>query len=533
MQHRTVSPPTDTIDFQSIFRQLPGPKLLIRANAPEYTIEGVTDSYIPMIGISREKLVGKPYFALFPDSAQSNKLGTSNVAKAFRSVIRNAKPRSMNVFRSDLPSGGEPSQLVERYWRTILYPIIDDSGKVAFIAQTSADVTYELVATRELEEARHHLDEALEAGKVGSWSWEKGSDVLVGNAGLAKIAGIGVEEARNGFALSKFLDAIHSEDRERVVRALRYAIETETTFDTEFRVIANARTRWVIGRGRILGGEGKKRFSGVAVDVTERRDLQAQIDLARRQDRLNRAEAKMLQERNDELQALSRTKEEFVALASHQLRTPATAVKQYVGMVLQGYAGDISELQSEMLAKAFESNERQIEIINQILNAARADTGKLVMTKAPIDVSALVRGITDELRSSIESRSQKLVVSLPRQPKVLLADSGYLRMAIENLISNAEKYTPEGGKITISLRTANNKLSLAIKDNGVGIRETDFSKLFVKFSRVQNPLSVQAGGSGIGLYLAGEIIRLHGGSVKVESKLGVGTTFTIILPIHE
>ena len=87
----------------------------------------------------------------------------------------------------------------------------------------------------------------------------------------------------------------------------------------------------------------------------------------------------MLQRRNEELKAISRSKDEFVALASHQLRTPATAVKQYIGMVLQGYVGDITEEQSDVLTKAFESNERQIQIINQILSAARADTGRLVM----------------------------------------------------------------------------------------------------------------------------------------------------------
>lgn len=521
----------DVNDFQTIFQQLPSRKLLIRAAPPDYHIEDVTDSYISMIGINREKLVDKPYFSVFPDSTRPNRLGTYNVVKAFRAVIRTGQPQEMQVFRHDLP-GDDASRLVELYWRTIFYPIVDKKGKVIHIVQTSTNVTHEVLATRELEEVRHHLDEALEAGNVGSWSWDIGADVLVGNAGLAKIAGIGVKEASEGFALKKFMSAIHADDRERVIQALQHAITMGTTFDTEFRVVTGARTRWVIGRGRVLGGQEEGRFSGVAVDVTERRDLQAQIDLARRQDRLNRAEARMLQERNNELQAISRTKEEFVALASHQLRTPATAVKQYISMVLQGYAGDITDLQTEMLKKAFESNERQIEIINQILNAARADTGKLLMTLAPLDVGALVRGITDELRPSIEHKSHKLIVSLPGQPTVLPADSGYLRMAIENLISNADKYTPAGGVITVSLKVDKDKLRLAIKDTGVGIEKADFTKLFVKFSRVQNPLSVQAGGSGIGLYLAGEIVRLHSGFIDVKSKPDKGTVFTIILPMN-
>lgn len=514
-------------DCQNVFRQLPERKLLIAAQAPDFTIIDVTDSFATMIEKPRGDIVGKPYFDVFPEQDELK----AALTKAFRAVMRSKRPQTLATVRHDLPNPDDPSETLERYWRPMLYPITDDSGAVVYIAQISVNATQEILATRELEEARHHLDEALEAGKVGSWTWDIKSDVMVGNAGLAKAFGVKVGDARNGLPLDTYIDAVHKDDRERVKRALRHAIDTNTTFDTEFRIAVNGKTRWVIGRGRVLDRHETSRFTGVIVDVTERRDLQAQIDLARRQDRLNRAEAKLLQERNDELQAISRTKDEFVALASHQLRTPATAVKQYLGMVLQGYAGEITDLQAEMLSKAFDSNERQIEIINQILNAARADTGKLAMTMAPLDIVALVRGVTDELRPSVEKREHKLVVKLPDKPKIAQADAGYLRMAIENLLSNADKYTPEDGTISISLRHVGDLLKLSVKDTGVGIEKADFDKLFVKFSRVHNPLSVQAGGSGIGLYLAGEIVRLHGGKVEVVSAIDKGTTFTIILPL--
>jgi signal transduction histidine kinase len=271
----------------------------------------------------------------------------------------------------------------------------------------------------------------------------------------------------------------------------------------------------------------------VIVDITERRDLQAQVELARRQDQLNRRESKILQKRNEELETISRTKDEFVALASHQLRTPATAVKQYLGMVLQGYVGDISEIQTEMLHKAFESNERQIQIINQILNAARVDTGRLAMTTMPIDMVALVRGIADDMRPSLEQRGHTFTVILPKKPLHVLADIGYLRMAIENVLHNASVYTPEGGGvITLRLSQQDERVSMSVTDTGVGIKKADISKLFTKFSRIHNPLSVQAGGSGIGLYLTAEIVRLHGGTVTVQSKIKQGTTFAILLPLE-
>ncbi len=531
MELRVSGQPVAVNDFQNVFRQLPVRKLLLSAEEPDFIIEDITDSYAEMVGTTRSAMIGSPYFNVFPESNEAGTQATSDLIKAFRAVVRHKKPQVLQVFRHDLPDAGDSSEQIEQYWRPTLYPIVDDGGNVVHIVQIFSNATQEILATRELGEARHHLDEALEAGKVGSWTWDIKSDVMVGNAGLAKAFGVRVDDARNGLPLDTYVEAVHKDDRERIKRALRHAIDTNTTFDTEFRIVVDGKTRWVIGRGRVLDYRDSSRFTGVVVDVTERRDLQAQIDLARRQDRLSRAEAKMLQERNDELQAISRTKDEFVALASHQLRTPATAVKQYLGMVLQGYAGDITDLQTQMLGKAFESNERQIEIINQILNAARADTGKLAMTMVPVDIVALVRGVTDELRVSVEKREHKLVVKLPDAPVVLRADVAYLRMAIENLISNADKYTPEDGMITVSLRQSNHSVRLAVKDTGVGIPKTEFDKLFVKFSRVHNPLSVQAGGSGIGLYLAGEIVRLHGGRVEVISAVDKGTTFTIVFPV--
>jgi signal transduction histidine kinase len=516
---------------QNVFRQLPERKLLIRAKAPDYLIEDMTDSYATMFGLKRTTVVGRPYFTVFPGSTDEAMPGTSNLADAFRIVVQTRKPQIQQLFRHDLPNPDKAGAFTEQYWRTTLYPIFDARWhrRVTHILQVSSNATLEVLASRELEEARLHLEEALEAGKVGSWSWDVDADTIVGNAELANIFGTTKEEARKGLPFAHFISKIHPKDRGRVITAMEQSIDTKISFDIEFRVLNGEETKWVLGRGRLLEGQAERRLSGVTVDVTERRDLQAQIELARRQDRLNRQEAKMLQLRNEELQALSRTKDEFVALASHQLRTPATAVKQYLGMVLQGYAGGINDLQRDMLDKAFESNERQLQIINQILNAARADTGRLIMTPAPFDVATMVRGVAEEQRSPLKDHNHKLIVRLPAKGHTISGDSGYLRMAVENLISNADKYTPEGGTITVSLKERRSGVRIAVRDTGVGIAKKDIDKLFTKFSRIHNPLSIKAGGSGIGLYLASEIVKLHGGALTVSSKPNKGTTFTIEL----
>jgi len=289
----------------------------------------------------------------------------------------------------------------------------------------------------------------------------------------------------------------------------------------------------VLARAKAEVRDGRLIFPGVVVDMTEQRNLEEQVEVARRQDRLNRRAARVLQQRNEELEAISRSKDEFVALASHQLRTPATAVKQYIGMMLQDYVGSISPEQRDVLTKAFDSNERQIKIINQILSAARADTGRLVITPLLTDLCTLVRSVVTDMEPQIYQRKHTLSVELPDSPVYVSVDTGYLQMAIENVVHNASIYTPQGGAIRIRVNVTGNNCKLSISDTGVGIKKKDQSKLFVKFSRIHNPLSVEAGGSGIGLYLTAEIVRLHGGTILVQSRLHEGTTFAISLPLMQ
>lgn len=528
MQRRAPSKTVESNDFQNVFRQLPERKLLIRANDPDFIIEDITDSYAAMINANRDDMMGKPYFQVFPDAGSEDAARISNLVRVFRKIIAVKEPQIQHVFRHDLPHPTKEGKMLERYWQTTLYPILDKDQKVSHILQVSSNATQEVLSLRELQETKHHLEEALEAGKVASWTLEIASGIVKGNSGTALLWGISQEKALSGLVLADFIEMIHKDDRERIVRTLQATIDSGEMFNAEFRV---GRSKWMLGRGQVMKKDGLKIVSGVMVDVTELRDLKAKVNLARRQDRLNREAAKLLQKRNEELEAISKTKEEFVALASHQLRTPATAVKQYIGMVLQGYAGEVSSIQSDMLQKAFESNERQIQIINQILNTARADTGKLIMMPAPADVVQLLQVIVDDVRKTIEEHDHTLILDVPTHGVVLDIDPGYFRMAIENLLSNADKYTPQGGTITVSLQKKAKHIQVYVKDTGVGIADEDINKLFVKFSRIHNPLSIQAGGSGIGLYLAAEIIRLHGGTMQVNSKLGKGTTFSIELPL--
>jgi signal transduction histidine kinase len=356
------------------------------------------------------------------------------------------------------------------------------------------------------------------------------SGKVTGDANLVQMFKM-TEEGAKKYTIDNFLASIHKDDRGRVAAAVAKSVAENVLFEEECRVrLADGSRRWILARGEPESAEANTMFSGVVVDLTEQRNLRAQIELAKEQDRLNRRTTRILQHRNEELEVLSRSKDEFVALASHQLRTPATAVKQYVGMLLQGYVGTITDEQADVLQKAFDSNERQLQIIHQILNAARVDTGRLVMTPVPLDLKSLVAGLAADMRSAIEQRQHTLVVNVPEKPVYVRADLNYLRMAVENVLHNASVYTPKGGRITLTLTADKETVRLEITDTGVGIKKADMGQLFVKFARIHNPLSVEAGGSGIGLYLTAEIMHLHGGEVEVKSRLGKGSTFALLLP---
>lgn len=227
---------------------------------------------------------------------------------------------------------------------------------------------------------------------------------------------------------------------------------------------------------------------------------------------------------------LNQAKDEFISVASHQLRTPATGVKQYIGMLLEGMFGELSDVQRTILLKAFESNERQLKIVADLLNVARVDAGKIILKETETDINQLLADVVGEESEITRQRGQKVLLRPATKPAIAWADPGTIRMVFENLIDNASKYSEEGTAIEVAVRVRKRSVTVRITDEGVGISEDDMGKLFEKFSRIHNPLSTQAGGSGLGLYWAKKVVDLHNGTIEVESHPGKGTTFSVNLP---
>lgn len=231
-----------------------------------------------------------------------------------------------------------------------------------------------------------------------------------------------------------------------------------------------------------------------------------------------------------EVEDVQGAKDELLALASHQLRTPATGVKQYIGLLRDGYAGKLTKEQMQYVNKAYASNERQLATINEMLFVAQADANKMNINLSPTNISQMITDIVDEYAETVQTNEQQLSLDMPSASVIIDADAQYIRMAIENVISNAVKYTPLGGEINIKLKQRTQTVQLTVSDTGVGVAKKDFSLLFQKFSRIPNELTNKVSGSGIGLYLVQKIVTAHKGKVRFESREGVGSTCTVTLP---
>lgn len=223
------------------------------------------------------------------------------------------------------------------------------------------------------------------------------------------------------------------------------------------------------------------------------------------------------------------TKSELLALASHQLRTPASGVKQYIGMLRDGLFGTLTPAQQALADKAYATNERQLHVINDLLYVSKVETGQLRIDPIPTDVTQLTREVVSNMKPQAKQKDITIVFKT-KKPHPVVADDRYVTMIVENLVSNAIKYSHAGSKVNVCIASKDGGVLVKVSDKGVGIAEGDYERIFNKFDRVQNQLSHKEGGSGLGLFLARQLARGHGGDITVTSELDKGSCFVFTLP---
>ena len=223
-------------------------------------------------------------------------------------------------------------------------------------------------------------------------------------------------------------------------------------------------------------------------------------------------------------------RENFVTLASHQLRSPLASAKQYLAVILAGFAGDVADKQKQMMEKASEYIDGLLQLINDWLDMSRIEAGKLVAEFEPVAIDTILSESVELMKPLAEAKDVTLETYLRDDRATVQGNRETLKQAFTNLLSNAINYNKEGGTVTVSTTEQDNCLVVEVADTGVGISQENLSFIFDQFFRVKAKETRGITGSGLGLPIVKRIIEAHNGSIKVVSELGEGTTFSIFLP---
>jgi len=228
---------------------------------------------------------------------------------------------------------------------------------------------------------------------------------------------------------------------------------------------------------------------------------------------------------------IEKMKTDFVSLAAHQLRTPLSAIKWTLRMLLDGDLGKITKEQREFLEKTYNSNERMIGLINDLLNVTRIEEGRYLYKLTPVSFEDVVKEVIENYKDQIKKKKIKFkFIGFSRKVPKIKLDVEKIKLAISNFLDNAIRYTPEKGKVIVSLQATDKEIRFSVEDSGIGIPKDQQNRLFTKFFRAANAIRTETEGSGLGLFISKNIIEAHGGKVGFKSEEGKGSTFYFTIP---
>jgi len=242
--------------------------------------------------------------------------------------------------------------------------------------------------------------------------------------------------------------------------------------------------------------------------------------------------ARSLEKVNIELQKLDKAKSEFISIASHQLRTPLSAIKSFISLILEDFYGPISEKVRDKMKKSLESNERLIKLVDNLLDLSRMEKGRMEFDFKKVSFQEIVENVIEEMKPQAQIKGLEFIYHSSSKGDFLVkADSDKIRQVIINLIDNAIRYT-EKGKVKVNLRRTDQEVIFSIKDTGIGILSEERKYLFKRFARGKKVSRIWTEGVGLGLYVARLIVEAHHGQIGGDSEgEGKGSHFWVKLPV--
>ncbi len=395
-------------------------------------------------------------------------------------------------------------------------------------------------AEEDLRQSQAEYEDLYESAPAAYFSVGTDGFVRRANRAAANLSGYSVEELQR----LKIFDLYAEESRvkakellERMKRGIGWESE-EMIYKTK----KGQKVHGLLSVSPIKDGNGRvKESRSVVVDITQRKKAEEKLKqyqehleelveertIKLEKEILERKKAEgLIREQNERLKELDRMKSEFLSTAAHELRTPLTSILGFSEILLKRKLDE--ERKNRFLKIINEESMGLSALINDLLDLSRIESGKgFKITKAPIDIKEVILENVDVFEHQTDKHTFK--VNIPDDLVKIEADKDKISQVIENLISNALKFSPQGGDITVSIEQSKAKTKINVSDNGIGIPEKDLSHIFEKFYRAENASSEAIGGTGLGLAIVKYIVEHHGGIISVESGLGRGTTFSFTL----
>jgi signal transduction histidine kinase len=545
-----------------VLSSVPAGVVLVEARSDLPVVYG-NEAFQRWVPLGRHPVVGQSLPDLFawPDRAA--------IRAAYREVIRTGRPVHV---RSAYQDRHRPDEHSAR-WNVSHYPLRVPAGRVTHVLSVTVDVADRAGVQARMDEAQRRVLGALgdlahqltERGETRAFFGEL-SRTIAGLVSAARVAFLlhdpasqTVSAQSGGFGFSPadmerlrripcraggegLIDQVMF--RDRVVRdedepdepgADPYADRLSTLGIADAVSVAWRAGEHRLGAIAVCDSSRPSGFSDDDLWVLQAAAAAAALAWEHRQAdealaELRERDAASLRQQIEQSMQLEQLKADFLKLASHELRAPLGVVRGYVSMMEDGTLGEVGEHVAPLLPLLRAKLDDMNRLVNEMLETARLEDSALQLGLARLDLRDVVRDAVRSLEP-LADESHRLVTSTPGAPVTVIGDRGRLTMIVTNLVHNALKYSPGGGEVRITCAGRDGEACVTVSDQGVGIGDDDRTRLFTRFGRIVTDETAQIPGTGLGLYLARDLARRHGGDVEVASRPGIGSTFTLTLPL--